>query len=103
LRFGPDGRLYYGRKAVDGVNVSVLGVSIFDVSTPAEVHHHDLESVNALVFAPDGQSYYVWKRSGGVVSKFDIGTDAAATFVGLGTETASFGDGFGHIGLCTPL
>jgi hypothetical protein len=96
LAFGPDGRLYYARKS------GLVGLSVFDLATPAETELLGDTAVDALFFAPDGASYYSWD-SGGVLTHFSIADDTIITVEADGANDAQFSDGFGHVGLSTPL
>ncbi|MEZ4366399.1 MAG: hypothetical protein R2939_08940 [Kofleriaceae bacterium] len=94
LTFGPDGRLYFGRKR------GAVGMSVFDVGTGAETELLAGHAADGIVFGTDG--YWVVVDYS-VALSFDQSTDAARAFPGTGLNNLNVSDGFGHMALATPL
>jgi hypothetical protein len=96
LTFGPDGKLYYGRK--DGA----VALSVFDLAGPTEVEIGAGTISNAMTFAPDG-SAFAWTTDGGTAVHLDLTTGDPIPLEATGADTMSNGGGFGHMCLLSPL
>ena len=97
LMFGPDGRLYYGRKATG----AAFGLSIFDLVTPGEVELFADTLAATAVFR--GGILTFFDQVGGL-SRLDTATDTLIPFGAGGPTTQALTDtGFGHVGTLSPL
>lgn len=94
LKFGPDGRLYYGRVYLSGTGA---GLSIYDPGTDTWIEIPDSDYCYSLAFSADGSTYYVNDYDEGQFRMYDIATDALLTFEASGLdELENTATGIGH-------
>jgi hypothetical protein len=92
LEYGPDGRLYWGRKDVtDGG-----AVSIYDPSAASWVEIADFASGSGIDFTVDGRFAFIYDRNAGSVAVVELSTDTVVTMEIVNNA------GIGHKTLATP-
>ena len=90
LEYGPDGRLYYGRK----FNNTITGLSIYDPVAMTWVEQTAVVDAAGLAFG-DGV-YCAYDSDSQTVRCFDLTTDAPVQVPATGLETLSALGNFGH-------